>query len=83
MTFPVVNFLLVFSVGVNTMLIVQLIRQKPKLPIIALFSYIVFLLTLEAAGALYISNSAYVESNLLIEKSRLILQCFILAILYY
>lgn len=83
MTFPVVNFLLVFSVGVNTMLIVQLIRQKPKLPIIALYSYIVFLLTLEAAGALYISNSAYTEGNLLIEKSRLILQCFILAILYY
>ncbi|MGH1366547.1 MAG: ATP-binding protein [Calditrichia bacterium] len=65
------------------MLIIQLVRQKPKLPIIALYSYIVFLLTLEGLGALYVSNSTYVDGNLLIEKSRLILQCFILAILYY
>jgi signal transduction histidine kinase len=77
-----INYFLVFSSGIEILLIWLLIRQENKTFFSSTYLYVVLLFLIDTLASIFILNSPSQEVTLITSNTRFITECFIIAILY-
>lgn len=82
MLINLINYFLVFSTGIEIILIWLLLRQKNRSFFSSTYIYVVLLFLIDTFASIIILNSPSPEITLITSNTRFITECFIIAILY-